>query len=378
MIFIYLLFIILLKSRLLLMFLYLGFGPNIITAIKIKNNIEKTLMSYDTSNFVNTSSVNCSALIPSKILIKMESYAASNPQGQFSIPTSYLFTCLNAITYEKSVPAFVFSNATIISFTITASEIIAMDSQNNLIFKALVEMEWYDPRLKWSLDFPVPQWVWPTSVVRDVSAIWYPVFEVLKCPLADCTILPPNNSHVYQRYDGYIKLTMFYLVNSKCPLDYTYFPFDHQTCNFTIALLDFDLYHESSADLYSLIIGSISAFFEEQSPEWNLIYYNIQLTDLEYSALNGTTQRTSSVVNVVLSNKSVFVTMTLSRVGSYFLYNLIVPLYVIVALGIAAIFMPASESEKPGLLLEVLIAFTLYQLLLANNSPQTSSVPLIG
>ena len=264
------------------------------------------------------------------------------------------------------------------SFTIAISEVIELDSQNNLVFKALADILWYDPRFQWSLIFPVPQWKWPQSVVRDVSRVWYPVFEILDCPLADCTIFPPNKSHIYQQFDGFMELTLFQLISSKCPLDYTFFPFDHQTCNFSIVLLDFDLYHASNTDFYNLTIGSISAFIGQQSPELNLLSYSIELVGLEYAVTNGSSQSQTAESTIILENKSVFVNVTLSRVGSYFVYNLIVPLYVIVALGISTIFMPAAESEKPGLHIQALVAFTLYQLLLANNTPQTASVPLIG
>ena len=144
----------------------------IVTAEKINTR----LMSYDMFLLINISAVNCTTFIPSETISRMRSLADLYPQSQFSIPTSYLFACLNAITYEKSIPAFAFSNQSTISFTIDASEVIVMDSQNNLVFKALVDMWWYDPRLQWSLDFVVPQWVWPMSVVRDVSWVWYPVF----------------------------------------------------------------------------------------------------------------------------------------------------------------------------------------------------------
>ena len=81
---------------------------------------------------------------------------------------------------------------------------------------------------------------------------------------------------------------------------------------------------------------------------------------------------------LIFSNNLLNISITLTRVSNYFIYNLVVPLLVIVLLGVATIFMPSDEAEKPGLLLEVLIGFTLYQLLLADYTPQTASVPLIG
>ena len=51
---------------------------------------------------------------------------------------------------------------------------------------------------------------------------------------------------------------------------------------------------------------------------------------------------------------------------------------VIVSLAVSVVAVPSNAHNKPELLLAILVAFTLYQLLLAENSPKTDSVPLLG
>ena len=70
--------------------------------------------------------------------------------------------------------------------------------------------------------------------------------------------------------------------------------------------------------------------------------------------------------------------MTLYRKTSIYIYNLVVPTFILVALGITAIIYPSSENEKPVLLIHVLLAYTVYQLVLADHNPLTFQFPYIG
>ena len=52
--------------------------------------------------------------------------------------------------------------------------------------------------------------------------------------------------------------------------------------------------------------------------------------------------------------------------------------FVIVALGIIAVIFPSQVSEKPLILLHVLLSFTFFQLLLADAHPASNTPPLLG
>lgn len=53
-------------------------------------------------------------------------------------------------------------------------------------------------------------------------------------------------------------------------------------------------------------------------------------------------------------------------------------LFVIVGLGYISVLYPSNESEKPLILLHILLSFTLFQLLIANAGPTSNSPPLLG
>lgn len=118
------------------------------------------------------------------------------------------------------------------------------------------------------------------------------------------------------------------------------------------------------------------AEYMRESEEWAITSYDISgengtlLLALENTPTNWT------VTKITLTNSTgILVQLKLSRKSSYFVYNLIVPLLVIVSLGVSAIAVPSDTHQKPELLLAILLAFTLYQLLLADNTPKTSTAP---
>ena len=136
---------------------------------------------------------------------------------------------------------------------------------------------------------------------------------------------------------------------------------------------------------YMNAIPNITANFSSwakyirESEEWIITSYDITSdSDLFYLFVpNNPTNWTLYTYNASTAH-AVSVNLTLSRRSNYYVYNLIAPLLVIVSLAVSVVAVPSNAHNKPELLLAILVAFTLYQLLLAENSPKTDSVPLLG
>lgn len=124
------------------------------------------------------------------------------------------------------------------------------------------------------------------------------------------------------------------------------------------------------------------ADYVRESDEWTIISYQVEEKngDLVIFYENNSTNWTIYKVDITDGNYSngVRIQLKLSRKSSYYVYNLIVPLLVIVSLGLSAIAIPSQTNQKPQLLLAILLAFTLYQLLLAESTPKTSTVPFLA
>ena len=132
--------------------------------------------------------------------------------------------------------------------------------------------------------------------------------------------------------------------------------------------------------LPQLIANSSSwAKYNRESEEWTITSFEIASdSDLLYLFVPNNPANWTLYTYNFSTEHAVSVNLTLSLRSSYFVYNLIAPLLVIVSLAVSVVAVPSNAHNKPELLLAILIAFTLYQLLLADNSPKTDSVPLLG
>jgi len=72
-------------------------------------------------------------------------------------------------------------------------------------------------------------------------------------------------------------------------------------------------------------------------------------------------------------------TIVLRRKPMFFTYNLVFPCVLLMVIGILVFCLPPESGEKVSLSVTVLLAMTVYQLLIAETIPATSDViPLIG
>ena len=115
-----------------------------------------------------------------------------------------------------------------------------------------------------------------------------------------------------------------------------------------------------------------------ESLEWvtySMDYYvsSTQLSDLVKNNATNWNVKTNGA-----GNGSVIIELKVRRTTGYYFTNLIIPLLVVELIGLFAVAVPGHCDEKPGLLLEIILAFCLYQLLLADAMPKTNSVPYLG
>ncbi|XP_071369954.1 neuronal acetylcholine receptor subunit alpha-10-like [Centroberyx affinis] len=71
-------------------------------------------------------------------------------------------------------------------------------------------------------------------------------------------------------------------------------------------------------------------------------------------------------------------TLHLKRRSSFYIFNLLIPCMMISFLAPLGFYLPADSGEKVSLGVTVLLALTVFQLLVAESMPPSESVPLIG
>lgn len=72
--------------------------------------------------------------------------------------------------------------------------------------------------------------------------------------------------------------------------------------------------------------------------------------------------------NSTMPNKTLVITLGLVRSSGYYIYNLVVPLIVLVVIQLATILVPANSEDKPPLLLAVMLPFFFYQVYILQYS----------
>lgn len=75
---------------------------------------------------------------------------------------------------------------------------------------------------------------------------------------------------------------------------------------------------------------------------------------------------------VEYENASLTVRLALVRTAGYYLYNLVVPLLVLVSIQLGTMFVPANAQDKPALLLGVVVPFFFYQVRMRQSSAHTA------
>jgi len=152
------------------------------------------------------------------------------------------------------------------------------------------------------------------------------------------------------------------MIKSSCKIDITYFPFDQQNCDLKFGSWTYDGFLLNLNNI--LDSGDLTKFIP--SGEWDLIGMPAKRNVEYYSCCE------EPFVDVTY-------TVIIRRMPMFFTYNLVFPCVLLMGIGILVFCLPPESGEKVSLGVTVLLAMTVYQLLIAETIPPTSEVvPLIG
>ena len=164
------------------------------------------------------------------------------------------------------------------------------------------------------------------------------------------------------KYDGMITWTPPAIFKSSCPMDITFFPFDHQNCS-----LKFGSWTYDKAEIDLLIIGSkvdMNEFWENS--EWEIVDASGYKHDIKYNCC-----------------EEIYTDITYSfyirRLPMFYTINLIIPCLFISFLTVLVFYLPSDCGEKVTLCISVLLSLTVFLLVITETIPSTSLViPLVG
>ncbi len=169
---------------------------------------------------------------------------------------------------------------------------------------------------------------------------------------------------VMLRHDGSLHWEPGGIFRTTCDINIAYFPFDVQECH--------------------LLIGAYSYF----SNRMNITNAGDNISTHDFR-VNGEwhVYRTSQryAVTILDANDSqygyshVVFTLNLKRRCQFYIMNIVAPCLMLSVLIMIGFFLPPDAGEKISLGISVLLAFTVFLLMIADNIPRTSlAIPLMG
>lgn len=162
-------------------------------------------------------------------------------------------------------------------------------------------------------------------------------------------------------HNGEIQWLAPVIYRSSCLLDVSYFPWDSQICNLTFGSWTYD---SSKLDLHNMTDEVVEQF--TPNGEWTLKGVPVSRIVAYYECC------THPYITLDFS-------IIIERKPLYYIINLILPCVFITATAILVFYLPPNSGEKVSLAVTVLLASTVFLLLVAEAMPpQSEVVPLIG
>ena len=151
-------------------------------------------------------------------------------------------------------------------------------------------------------------------------------------------------------------------LRSSCKIDITYFPFDDQKCTMKFGSWTFNGFQVDVTNRSARVDLANYVF----SGEWDLLYITVLRNEVYYACC-------------MEPYPDVTFTVVMRRRTLYYLFNIIFPCLWLTILSLLGFWLPPDSGEKITLGITVLLAFSVFMLLIAETMPATSGfVPLIG
>ncbi|XP_056409713.1 neuronal acetylcholine receptor subunit alpha-9 [Hyla sarda] len=243
-----------------------------------------------------------------------------------------------------------------VTLQVTLSQIIDMDERNQILMAYLwIRQVWFDAYLRWNKE----DYDGLDTIRIPSSYVWRP--DIVLYNNADDQFTGSMETNVVIRYDGQIMWDSPAITKSSCKVDVSFFPFDGQQCRLTFGSWT---YNGNQIDILNhLDTGDLTDFVE--NVEWEVLGMPAKKNVITYGCCSE-------------PYPDVTYTLMLKRRASFYIFNLLLPCVMISFLAPLGFYLPADSGEKVSLGVTVLLALTVFQLLVAESMPPSENVPLIG
>ncbi|XP_078058180.1 acetylcholine receptor subunit delta isoform X1 [Mustelus asterias] len=257
-----------------------------------------------------------------------------------------------------------------ISIGLTLSNLISLkEVDETLTTNVWMDHGWYDTRLTW-------------------NASEYSGIKILRLPpyllwIPDI-VLENNNDGQYNvayfcnvlvRENGFITWLPPAIFRSSCPINTLYFPFDWQNCSLKFMSFNYN------AEEVNLELQRDAIDGKEFPIEWINIDPEAFTENGEWEIIHKPAKK--NIYPNIPRNSTKYQDITfyliIRRKPLFYIINIITPCVLISFLASLAFYLPADSGEKMTLSISVLLAQSVFLLLISQRLPETAlAVPLIG
>ncbi|XP_077992639.1 neuronal acetylcholine receptor subunit beta-3-like [Glandiceps talaboti] len=261
--------------------------------------------------------------------------------------------------YEKYIrPVPNISDTVLFNFSLSITQILDVDEKNQRIeLNVWLDQQWEDYRLVWDPE----DYGGLEGTIVPFKWLWYPDLVLDNSIDGTYSLHTWKYASVYS--DGTIWMTPPGTLKSACYLNIRYFPFDVQYCDLTFGPWEY------TTDAVLLVSKNDHIVKENYiaNVEWDFVNSSVVTVKEEDECCPG---ETYSVLTY---------TIVMRRRPLYYVINIIIPGGFMALLTILVFYLPPESGEKISLTISLLIALSVFTLIIADIMPPTSeTVPLIG
>ncbi|XP_028707044.1 neuronal acetylcholine receptor subunit beta-4 isoform X1 [Macaca mulatta] len=262
---------------------------------------------------------------------------------------------LNKTRYNNLIrPATSSSQLISIKLQLSLAQLISVNEREQIMTTNVwLKQEWTDYRLTWNSS----RYEGVNILRIPTKRIWLP--DIVLYNNADGTYEVSVYTNLIVRSNGSVLWLPPAIYKSTCKIEVKYFPFDQQNCTLKFRSWTYD---HTEIDM---VLMTPTASMDDFTPsgEWDIV------------ALPG--RRTVNPQDP--SYVDVTYDFIIKRKPLFYTINLIIPCVLITSLAILVFYLPSDCGEKMTLCISVLLALTVFLLLISKIVPPTSlDVPLIG
>ncbi|XP_075056699.1 acetylcholine receptor subunit delta isoform X1 [Mixophyes fleayi] len=256
--------------------------------------------------------------------------------------------------------------------SLTLSNLLSLnEADETLTTNVWVEQGWFDTRLSWNMtEFygidilrVSPDMVWQPKLILENNNDGN--FEVAYY----CNVLISSNGYIY-----WLPPAIF---QTSCPINVNYFPFDWQNCSLKFSSLTYNakeinLRLKEEEDNVTKrqypvewIVIERAAFTD--NGEWEIVHIPAK-KNIDRSVSPDSTKYQDITFYLIIKRKPLF-----------YIINILAPCVLIALMANLVFYLPADSGEKMTLAISVLLAQSVFLLLISQRLPETSfAIPLIS